>query len=300
MFVYIFLYLLRYVVYVLWAFKSKRVQFQKLEKQQYRSVIRFLSLEGKSRIEIKERLYIIYGNRQKLFNHFKNSPTSVFEDQTGDIMHKILGMTKLQLDESRIRPFRTTGVFVKPLQISVGSYLNIIWRSSYVVLWLSTEHGNWYTLETKEQFWRTSSEENETDSPRKKMATIFWILKVWSSSTTLRRAKLWQNPTTPNCKRMGIFGEEKGAFPPWQPASSLLYRRHGQFGWTGQQMLPHRACFPDLVTSYFFLFPTWRSHSVDKNFCRRSYRSKEAYSADREKAFFVMGSRSWRISGSSL
>jgi len=33
-----------------------------MEKEQYRSVIRFLFLEGKSRSEIKERLDAVYGD----------------------------------------------------------------------------------------------------------------------------------------------------------------------------------------------------------------------------------------------
>lgn len=36
--------------------------FRKMEKEQYRSVIRFLFLEGKSRNEIKERLDAVYGD----------------------------------------------------------------------------------------------------------------------------------------------------------------------------------------------------------------------------------------------
>jgi len=36
--------------------------FRKIEKEQYRSVIRFLFLEGKSRSEIKKRLDAVYGD----------------------------------------------------------------------------------------------------------------------------------------------------------------------------------------------------------------------------------------------
>ena len=36
--------------------------FTKMEKQRYRSMIRFLFLEGKSRSEIKERLDAAYGD----------------------------------------------------------------------------------------------------------------------------------------------------------------------------------------------------------------------------------------------
>jgi len=36
--------------------------FTKMEKEQYRSVIRFLFLEGKSRSGIKERLDAVYGD----------------------------------------------------------------------------------------------------------------------------------------------------------------------------------------------------------------------------------------------
>ena len=46
--------------------------FTKLEKQQYRSVIRFLFLEGKSRSEIKERLDAVYGDFSPSMETVKN------------------------------------------------------------------------------------------------------------------------------------------------------------------------------------------------------------------------------------
>jgi len=51
---------------------SESADLKKMEKEQYRSVIRFLFLEGKSRSEVKERLDAVYrlfsfdGDRQKL------------------------------------------------------------------------------------------------------------------------------------------------------------------------------------------------------------------------------------------
>ena len=59
--------------------------FRKMEKEQYRSVIRFLFLEGKSRSEIKERLEVVYGDSspsmatvKNWFNEFQRGRTSVF------------------------------------------------------------------------------------------------------------------------------------------------------------------------------------------------------------------------------
>jgi len=43
-----------------------------MEKEQYRSVIRFLFLEWKSRSEIKERLDAMYGDSSPLMAIFKN------------------------------------------------------------------------------------------------------------------------------------------------------------------------------------------------------------------------------------
>ena len=58
-----------------------------MEKEKYRSVIRFLSLEGKSRSEIKERLDAVYGDTSPLmvtvknwFNEFQHVRMSVFDD----------------------------------------------------------------------------------------------------------------------------------------------------------------------------------------------------------------------------
>ena len=60
---------------------------KKLEKEQYRSVIRFLFLEGKSRSEIKERLDAVYGDSspsmataKNWFNKFQRGRPSVFEE----------------------------------------------------------------------------------------------------------------------------------------------------------------------------------------------------------------------------
>ena len=46
--------------------------FRKMEKKQYRSVIRFLFLEGKSRSKIKERLDAVYGDSSSSMATVKN------------------------------------------------------------------------------------------------------------------------------------------------------------------------------------------------------------------------------------
>ena len=58
-----------------------------MEKEQYRSVIRFLFLEGKSRSEIKQRLDAVYGDSspseatvKNWFNEFRRGRTSVFDE----------------------------------------------------------------------------------------------------------------------------------------------------------------------------------------------------------------------------
>jgi len=58
-----------------------------MEKEQCRSVIRFLFLEGKSRTEIKERLDAVYGDSspsiatvKNWFNEFQGGRTSVFDE----------------------------------------------------------------------------------------------------------------------------------------------------------------------------------------------------------------------------
>jgi len=61
--------------------------FLKIEKEQYRSVTRFLFLERKSRSEIKERLDAVYGDSspsmatvKNRFNEFQRGRTSVFDE----------------------------------------------------------------------------------------------------------------------------------------------------------------------------------------------------------------------------
>jgi len=58
-----------------------------MEKEQYRSVIRFLFLAEKSRREIKERLAAVYGDSspsmatvKNWFNEFQRGRTSVFDE----------------------------------------------------------------------------------------------------------------------------------------------------------------------------------------------------------------------------
>jgi len=58
-----------------------------MEKEQYRSVNRFLFLEGISRSEIKERLDAVYGDSSPSMatvknglNEFKRGRTSVFDE----------------------------------------------------------------------------------------------------------------------------------------------------------------------------------------------------------------------------
>jgi len=60
--------------------------FRKMEKEQYRSVIRFWFLKGKSRSEIKERLDAVYGDSspsmatvKNWLNEFQHGRTSVFD-----------------------------------------------------------------------------------------------------------------------------------------------------------------------------------------------------------------------------
>ena len=60
--------------------------FTKMENEEYRSVIRFLFLEGKSRSEIKERLDAVYGDSspsmatvKNWFKEFQRGRTSIFD-----------------------------------------------------------------------------------------------------------------------------------------------------------------------------------------------------------------------------
>ena len=63
------------------------VGFREMEKEQYRSVIQFLFLEGKSHSKIKERLDAVYGDSspsmvtiKNWFTEFQCGRTSVFDE----------------------------------------------------------------------------------------------------------------------------------------------------------------------------------------------------------------------------
>jgi len=78
----------------------------KMEKEQYRSVIRFLFLEGKSHNKIKERLDAVYGNSspsmatvKNWFNEFQRGRTCSEEGEDCLISskgdgHRFLGFTR--------------------------------------------------------------------------------------------------------------------------------------------------------------------------------------------------------------
>ena len=79
--------------------------FRKMEKEQYRSVIRFLFLflEEKLRSEIKERLDAVYSDSSPLmatvknwFNEFKRGRTSVFDESC-------LGAPKMATMEDNVK-----------------------------------------------------------------------------------------------------------------------------------------------------------------------------------------------------
>lgn len=80
-----------------------RANFRKMEKEQYRSVIRFLFLEGKSRSEIKERLDAVYGDAspsmatvKNWFNEFQRGRTSVFDEHAPVPRKRLLRRRTLQ------------------------------------------------------------------------------------------------------------------------------------------------------------------------------------------------------------
>ena len=81
--------------------------YTNMEKEQYRSVIRFLFLEGKSRNEIKERLDAVYGDFpssmatvKNWFHDFQYGRTSVFHEP-------LLGAPKKATTEDNVKNSRS-------------------------------------------------------------------------------------------------------------------------------------------------------------------------------------------------
>jgi len=78
-----------------------------MEKEQYRSVIRFLFLEAKSRSEIKERLDAVYGDssvtrppsRATVKNWFNEPKTATTEDNVTKIHYLVLSDRRLKIRE---------------------------------------------------------------------------------------------------------------------------------------------------------------------------------------------------------
>ena len=65
--------------------------FTIMEKEQYRSMIRFLFLDGKSCEEIKEKLHVVYKDNASSmttirywYNKFKRGLTSIFDEERPD------------------------------------------------------------------------------------------------------------------------------------------------------------------------------------------------------------------------
>ena len=92
------------------------VDFRKMVKEQYRSVIRFLFLEGKSRSEIKKRLDAVYGNSfpsmatvKNWFNEFQHGRMLVFDEprpgapETATTENKVTKIHDLVLADCRLK-----------------------------------------------------------------------------------------------------------------------------------------------------------------------------------------------------
>ena len=138
----------------------------------------------------------------------------------GHIPHEILGMRKRGTMGAA---FAHSGQRAQPLQSSVWCCLSAIRRYFCVVSWPSTKRRSTGTHQRQ---------------PERLWPPFCGIHKVWSTSTTWRRAKRSQGSTmsnysvdsTLNCRKAAPFSEEKYALPPWQRTGSHLRRRHGQIG----------------------------------------------------------------------
>ncbi|XP_055633008.1 uncharacterized protein LOC129773427 [Toxorhynchites rutilus septentrionalis] len=165
-----------------------------MEKEQHRSVIRFLFLEGKSRSEIKERLDAVYGDPspsmatvKNWFNEFQRGreiaeTVCISKARVGHTLHKILGMRKLS---ARWVPHLLTPDNKRIRETTSEHRLTLFKRNPKEFLrrcvtvdetWI-----HWYTSETKERLkpWTSPGERapkkaKNVLSAGKVMATVFW------------------------------------------------------------------------------------------------------------------------------
>ena len=87
--------------------------FRKMEKEQSRSVIRFLFLEGKSHSEIKEHLHAVYSDYspstetdKNWFNEFQRGHMSVFDEPCPDALK--MAMMEHNVKKPMISYWQTT------------------------------------------------------------------------------------------------------------------------------------------------------------------------------------------------
>jgi len=124
------------------------------------------------------------------------------------------------------------------------------------------------------------------------------IHKVWSTSTTWRRAKRSQGCTMPNYwadsppnyRKHGPFGEEKSDFPSWQRNGSHFRPRQGQIGRIGLRTATPSTIFSRfgpvwlLIVSKLEKVTRWKFASNEVVVA-----AKEAYFTDLEKSDFSDG-----------
>jgi len=182
-----------------------------MEKEQYRSVTRFLFLRGKSRSEIKERLDAVYGDSspsmatvKNWFNEFQRGRTSVFNEprpgvlKTATTEHNVIKINDLVLADRRLK--------IREIAETVGMSKDRVGQILYAILGMRKLSARWVPRlltpdnkrnreTTSEQFLMLFKRNPKEFLRRFVTVDETWI--HWYTPETKEQSKQWTLPGEP-------------------------------------------------------------------------------------------------------
>jgi len=225
------------------------------------------------------------------------------KDRVGISCMKFWAWKSCRRDGCRVCSLRTTNATVRPLQSSVWHCLSAIRRSFCVVSWPSTKHGSTGTHQRPRNRPNSGLQPANLLRRRRRLShrperwwpPFFGIHKVWSTSTTWRRAKRSQGCTMPNYWADSPLNSRKYDTIWWRKKCSSIMTTHRltlppspRPNWNRIGLRIATPC------TIFFRFVPVRLLFVSKlekvsRWTEKWVAAKEAYFADIEKTNFQTG-----------
>ncbi|XP_033226303.1 uncharacterized protein LOC117178883 [Belonocnema kinseyi] len=206
-----------------------------MEKEQYRSVIRFLFLEGKTRSEIKDRFDAVYGDSspsiatvKNWFNEFVRGHTSVFDEprpgapKTANTEENVNKIHDLVLADRRLKVRKIAEV----VGIAEGTAHHILHEE----LGMRKLSARWVP--------RLLTPDNKRN-------------RETTSATCIGPIQHRIEEKLRSAKKKVLFHHDNA--PAHTSAVAVAELRY--------ELLPHPPYSPDLTPCDFFCFQTWKSHS---------------------------------------